>query len=117
MAARRLDRELDVVHLIRRQFVMYGLLKALTTKMQRALVRRQYGLIVGDEREANTTEESGSDFEFPLTMDNDPVVQNLMAGLTKFKKKNKTNPNVNVVVDHDETAKSIINFYPATTFV
>ena len=68
---------------------MYGLLKAMTTKVQRALVRRQYGLIVGDKREVATTEESGSDYDFPLTMDEDPVHENLLLGLNKFSKRIK----------------------------
>ena len=43
--------------------------------------------MVGDKREQYTTEsESGSDFDFPRTLDEDPVVEALVKGLTKRKK-------------------------------
>ena len=68
---------------------MYGLLKPLTTKVQRALVRKQFALIVGDQREAATTEESESDFEIPEAVDEDPVMERLVLGLKKNKTKVK----------------------------
>ena len=69
---------------------MYGLLKALTTKLQRAFVRRQYGLMLGDMQETiMTTEESGSDYDFPVAIDNDPVFIKLVSGMKKYKTKMK----------------------------
>ena len=41
---------------------------------------------MGDKREIETTEESGSDYEFPETMDEEIVLANLVQGLNKTKK-------------------------------
>ena len=46
---RRIDRELDIVYFIRKQFVLNAIIKALTTPLQRGLARRQFSLIVGDK--------------------------------------------------------------------
>ena len=62
-----------------------GLIKALTTKLQRQLARRRYSLIVGEPDEDNSTESSSSDFDFPVTLPEDKVTKTLQGDLYKTK--------------------------------
>ena len=82
---RRIERELDVAYFIRKQMIFAGLIKALTTKLQRQLARRRYSLIVGEPDEDSSTESSGSDFDFPATLPGDKVTKTLQSDLYKTK--------------------------------
>ena len=64
VAMRRVNRELDVANFIRKQFIMYGLLKGITTSGQRALLKRSYNLMVPGAHDGPTTTDSDSDYEF-----------------------------------------------------
>ena len=73
MGLRRMERELDIVYFMRKQFVLNSIIRALTTKVQRGLARRQYSLIVGDRKDQYTTESSDSGFEMPEQVEDTPL--------------------------------------------
>ena len=61
---RRINRELDMTNFVRKQLMMSGLLKALTSMGQRALMRRQYSLMVPGAHDGDTTTDTASDYDF-----------------------------------------------------
>jgi hypothetical protein len=63
---RRIERELDVVRFLRKQFIMTALLKALTTKRERMLAKRHHSLVISDNSDTTQSSESecASDNEF-----------------------------------------------------
>ena len=61
---RRLNRELDVSRFMRKQYILEGLYKGITTQGQRKLLERQYSLMVPGAHDGDTTSESNSDYEF-----------------------------------------------------
>lgn len=64
IAMRRIDRELDVVTFLRKQMALTAMLRAWSSKYERALSRQNYRLIVSDDSQTdNTTSESDSSFE------------------------------------------------------
>ena len=60
---RRINRELDIVHFLRKQIIFETIIKAMTTKYERFLARKNYRLMVPDTDELLTTTESDSGFE------------------------------------------------------
>jgi hypothetical protein len=65
--------------------IFTGLMKAMTTKLQRQLARRRYTLMVGEPNEDTSTDSSGSDFDFPTTLPVDKVTKTLSCDLHKVK--------------------------------
>lgn len=59
------------------------MLRALTSQNQRQLARRNFSLMVGDRREVQTTEESGSEYEFPPELAPTSVHKSLINSLRK----------------------------------
>lgn len=96
VARRRVERELDVVYFIRKQLILGALIKAMTTKLQRNLAKRQYGLILGEKKEQETTPDSASEFEFPKAISDTETNQALVNGLRKFRHKSKAQPQTSV---------------------
>ena len=81
---RRIERELDIVHFMRKQFAFTALYRALTSKVQRGLARRQFSLIVGEKQDAAvTTESSESDYNFPGVVEETEFNSKLIAQLRK----------------------------------
>ena len=58
---RRIEREIDIVRFIRNQITLTTIIKAMTSKAERNVVRNSYRFMVGNESEVNTTSESESD--------------------------------------------------------
>ena len=65
--------------------IFTGLMKLMTTKLQRQLARRRYSLMVGEPNEDTSTDQSGSDFDFPTTLPVDKVSRTLHSDLHKVK--------------------------------
>jgi hypothetical protein len=61
---RRVNRELDMANFLRKSLMMESFLKAVTTSGQRALLKRQYNLMVPAAHDGPTTSDSASDFDF-----------------------------------------------------
>ncbi len=53
---RRIERELDVARFIRKQLATTAIINALTTKNERIYLKRNYRLMLGEEKEKNTSD-------------------------------------------------------------
>lgn len=73
---RRIEREMDIVYFLRKQFILNALIKSLTTKSHRRLARRQYEFMVGNKKDVPTSSESSSD---PDCKHMDPVQVEMLA--------------------------------------
>jgi hypothetical protein len=58
---RRIERELDVVHFIKKQLITAALIKALTTKRERNVAKRHHTLTISDGSDYTSNSDISSD--------------------------------------------------------
>ncbi len=63
---RRIERELDITHFIRKQLEVRALIRAMSSTLARRLARRHYSLILNDSQEEVTISETDSDFDITV---------------------------------------------------
>ena len=82
---RRIERELDIVYFLRKQFEMRAFIKALSSKNARSLARRQQSLIINNLKHSGTTEtETASDFDASIYKPETKLEHDLFKSLKKF---------------------------------